>query len=399
MTCRVSRLVVVQVVVMAQALEAQDTVRVRADGPPKWGAVVGLVQEVAIGALDGPPEYAFGRIESAAMETSGGFYLFDLNDRQIRRYDRTGRFLNLVGKKGGGPGEYEYAHGMAVTRDGRLIVHDPQNSRITYFYPDGKVASDFPLLRAGFYGTNFVIDTSGRIYQTVAYPGRAAEGPGSRQQYLRLTPEGAVVDSLLLPERKVDMTGPGRSFMLSTSDGGRWNFVERSHQAPFPPGGYLSGSSNAYRFVVTRPGQPVYVVERRYEPVPLGDAERNEWLQWATWFETNRAGFKYLIPRTKPAIRALTGDHLGRVWVHVFGPAEKRNEPPRPPGDNRPLLTWKERNRFDVFSLAGEYLGRVTLPPETVLLAIRDNRILTRGKGPDGEDRVIIYRLDVPDRM
>jgi hypothetical protein len=36
------------------ALEAQDTIRVRADGPPAWGTNVRLVQELDVGRLDGP---------------------------------------------------------------------------------------------------------------------------------------------------------------------------------------------------------------------------------------------------------------------------------------------------------------------------------------------------------
>jgi len=378
---------------------AQDTVRVRADGPPKWGSGIRLVQEVAIGQLDGPREYAFGQVRSAVMDPRGGFYLYDFNDRQIRRYDRTGRFLNLVGKKGGGPGEYEQMAGMAVTRDGQLIVHDTRNSRITYFNPDGKVAREFPLLRRAFYVENFIVDTTGRIYLTVPLPGGPAEGAGSRHQYLRLTPYGAVIDSLLLPEITVDRTGPNRGFFLNTSAGSRSSFMELPLREFYPPGGHLFGSSHAYRFVVSRPGEPVLVVERRYTPILLGTEERAEWLASADWLEKNRpGGYKYVIARTKPPIRALMGDHLGRIWVEVFGPAEKRNDPPRPPGDNRPQLTWQERNRFDVFSPTGDYLGRVTLPAETVLLAVRDNRILIRGKGADGEDRVMVYRISLPDR-
>lgn len=375
--------------------EGQDTVRMQADGAPRWGANVQLVEELAIGELDGPQEYAFGQIRSGTMEPGGGFYLFDSNDRQIRRYDRAGKFLNLVGKRGGGPGEYQHAAGFSVTKAGQLIVYDPNNSRITYFTPDGRVAREFPLLRGGFYGTNYIIDTVGRIHLNVPLPGGPAEGPGSRQQYLRLTPDGAVIDSLLLPEMKMDMIGPGRPFTLVTSDGGRWNFVERPLLAPYPPGGFISGSSHAYRVVVTRPGQPVLVIERRFTPVSLGDAERDEWLQWARYFEsTGPAQFRYVVPRTKPPLRGLLADHQGRIWVDVFGPAEKRNDPPRPAGDPRPQLTWKERNRFDVFAPTGEFLGRVTLPPETVLLAIHDDRLLARGKGPDGEDRVVVYRID-----
>jgi len=377
---------------IAAPLAAQDTVRVRADGPPQWGPAVRLVEEVAIGELDGPPEYAFGQVRHGAMEPGGGFYLYDFNDRQIRRYDRTGRFLNLVGRKGGGPGEYEYAAAMAVTRDGRLIVHDPRNSRITYFHPDGKVAREFPLLRRAFYVENFIIDTTGRIYLTVRLPGGPAE---SRDQYLRLTADGAVIDSLLLPVMKIDRTGPGRGFFLNTAEGSRSSFMELPLREFYPPGGHLFGSSHAYRFVVSRPGEPVLVVERRYTPIPLGTEERTQWLAAADWLEKNRpGGNKYVIARTKPPIRALMGDHLGRIWVDVFGPAEKRNDPPRPAGDARPQLTWKERTSYDVFSPFGAYLGRVNLPAETVGLAIRHNRLLARGKGPDGEDRVLVYRLE-----
>jgi hypothetical protein len=85
---------------VAGELPAQDTVRVRADGPPAWGPNVRLVEELAIGQVDGPPQYAFGQIVYAAVEKGGGFYLFDGNDGQIRRYDNRGCFTNLMGRKG-----------------------------------------------------------------------------------------------------------------------------------------------------------------------------------------------------------------------------------------------------------------------------------------------------------
>lgn len=378
------------------AASGQDTTRVRADGPPAWGPEVALVEEFALGRLDGPPEYAFGQIRAGAMEPGGGFYLFDMNDRQIRRYDRTGRFLNLVGKRGGGPGEYQYAAGMAVTKDGLLIVYDPENSRITYFQPDGRVAREFPITRPGFYGGNFVIDTAGLIYLTVSMGGPLQEGPGSRQQYLRLTPTGAVRDSIPLPDRYMPRGSP-RVFWLSTSDGMRWNFVEQRIIGPYLPGGVLSASSHAYRFAVSVPGKPVLLVERRHTPVPLGDEERGDWLRAAESFR-RQSSIEYQIPRQKPAIRDLRSDHLGRIWVDVFVAAERRNESPTTP-DGRPrMLFWKERTTYDVFSPAGAYLGRVRLPAETVILAIQDHRLLTRARGPDGEDRVIAYRLDIRDR-
>src|SRR5688572_20379503 len=126
-------------VLLSGGAVAQDTVRVRADGSPLWGPNVRLVEELTVGQVDGPPEYALGRLYHAAPERGGAFYLFDVNDGQIRRYDARGRFTGLIGRKGGGPGEYQHVGGMTVDASGLLVVFDPGSRRVTHFGPDGKV--------------------------------------------------------------------------------------------------------------------------------------------------------------------------------------------------------------------------------------------------------------------
>lgn len=380
--------------VAGKALGAQDTVRVRADNPPQWGANVQLTQEFVIGQLDGPPEYAFGDLHAAVGAPDGSFFVFDANDRQIRRYDKQGKFLNAIGKQGGGPGEYKYVAGMDVTREGLLVIKDPENSRVTYFHADGRVQRDFPVARFGFYGQNIVTDTSGLVYMIASTAGRDFM-EGGRQQYLRLTREGAVRDSILLPAR---LPAERRPFWLSTSDGMRWNFTPRQLYSFYHPGGYLAADARQYRITVIQPGRRPLVIERGYQPVPLADAERAEWVKYAEYFRTSPRGpgRAYEIPQVKPAIRDLRSDHQGRIWVEVFVAAEKRNEPPRPAGDVRPVLTWKERTTYDLFSPKGDYLTRVTLPAQTILLAIRDDRLITRTKGPDGEDRIAVLRMQNP---
>lgn len=372
-------------------LRAQDTVRVRADGEPIWGRNVRLIQELIIGQLDGAPEYAFGEIHAGTLSPDGSFFIFDANDRQLRHYDRNGRFLRAIGKRGGGPGEYQYVAGMDVTRDGLLVIKDPENSRVTYFDRDGRVRKEFPVLRFGFYGTNFVIDTAGLVYMiTSTRPGRE-EGPGAARQYLRLSSDGLLRDSIPLPF-------PGsvpRAFWLSTSDGMRWNFTPQDLHGFYFPGGYLAAKSHEYRVIIVKPGGPVMVIERDHEPLTIAGEERADWEKWVEYFRTRPggAGRTYDLPRTKPAIRELRSDWEGRIWVDVFVPAEKRSEPPRPAGDVRPVLTWKERTTYDVFSPAGAYLGRIRLPAQTVMLAVRGDRLLARTKGQEGEDRVAVYRL------
>lgn len=368
---------------------AQDTLRVRADGKPRWGDPVRLVEELSIGQADGPPEYAFGRLQRLAVEPGGAFYTFDESDNQIRRYDAKGKFLGLIGRKGSGPGEYGTVAAMAVTGDSGLLVYDVSNLRLTYFRRDGSVLRSLPASRAGFYGDGFILDEAGRVYLLVSVPGGPAEGEGSRQQFLRY--RGAtLVDSLPIP--------PGSSqrniFYLSTSDGMRWNFIDQAIHAPYALGGVISGTAGRYRFVVDTGGPRVLAVERSVSAVPVASEERAQWLAFGEFLTRTRgSGRTYDVPRAKPYMRSVTSDHLGRIWVEVFVAAERRsNIPPRPP-DRGPLVTWRERTTYDVFSPAGAYLGRVSLPAESVLMAVRDDRIWTRTRGPDGEDRIVVFRI------
>lgn len=375
---------------LSAPVSAQDTVRVKADGPPLWGNTVKLVEEFSIGALDGPPEYAFGQLYAIAVEPGGAFYTYDGQDVQIRRFDARGRFEGLIGKKGGGPGEYQYVAGMAVTRDSLLLVNDPGSQRFTFFGADGTVRRESSPRRSAFYDDGFLIDRAGRAYLGVAVPGGPAEGPGSRAQYLRFR-DGALVDSVLTPPR---IQNARLGFVLITSDGARYNFVNQTIVTPYAWGGVLSATSSAYRVVIDTGGPTVRVLEREARAVPLSGAEHAEWVAMGEFLSRRSSRPPYDIPRTKPFIRELRSDHAGRIWVGVYVPAEKRtNIPPRPP-ERGPLVTWRERSTYDVFSPAAAYLGRVVLPAEGVLMAIRDNRLWVRTKGPDDEDRVTVFRIE-----
>lgn len=368
---------------------AQDTVRVRAENAPDWGATARLVELFTLGELDGPPEYAFGRIQRAAVD-SDGFYLFDDRDRQIRRYDAQGVFVRSIGRKGGGPGEYQSRPTMHVTGEGLLLIYDQGTRRITRFRPDGRVHDELSLIRGDFDARGFSVDSSGRYSAKVRLPG-PLEGPLARHQFLRLSSAGVVLDSLPHP---AETTPVGSAFVLSTTDGARASFVPTTIVVPYSYGGMLIARSDQYRVTVTDPARPPLVLERKHTPVPLGREERSEWVAIAESMQPDRrTGRKYSIPRVKPAIRDLFSDHIGRIWVDVYVPAEKRKETPRRPSDTRPSLTWKERSTYDIYSPAGRYLGRLQLPAESTILSVRHDRVYLKTKGVEGEDRVGVYRI------
>ena len=379
---------------LATTLAAQDTVVVHADGPPAWGPNVRLVAAFALGAVDGPPEYAFGLIGSTAVDGSGGFYVYDYRDVQIRHYDVNGRFTGVIGRKGQGPGEYGDVSGIDVAEDSLLIVCDPSTRRMTIFGPDGKVrrmVSPPAHIRGSppdcIAGREGIVFRRTRLVQP--RPGLKVPMIGPVMQYMLSRLDGTFVDSMYLGPRLSEW-----QWVLSTSDGMRHAFPAETLGAAWTGGGVLRAWSMAYRIAISTPDGHVVLIERKAPRVALTGPERAEWVAWDTYIhETHPGELPTSIPHEKPYFRDLMSDHLGRIWVQLYAKAEKRNMAPRPAGDPRPLLTWKERNTHDVFAPEGRYLGRVELPAESQLLAVRDDRVFLRLTGTQGEERIGVFRI------
>jgi hypothetical protein len=62
-------------------------------------------------------------------------------------------------------------------------------------------------------------------------------------------------------------------------------------------------------------------------------------------------------------------------------------------GDVRPLLTIREVNVYDLFDLRGRYLGQLSLPPQSMLMAVSGDRIWVRTEAEGGEFILTRYRI------
>jgi hypothetical protein len=133
-----------------------------------WGAPVTLVEELAIGVLDGDDEYLFGRIDHVAADGAGGVYVFDGQVPALRHYGPDGRYTRRLGGVGSGPGEHgDAALGLAVLADGRVLLRDPRNGRFNIYGPDGSALDHWPLASGLFTSRATYVDTAGRIYARI----------------------------------------------------------------------------------------------------------------------------------------------------------------------------------------------------------------------------------------
>jgi DNA-binding beta-propeller fold protein YncE len=59
----------------------------------------------------------------------------DFYNNRVQKFSSGGTFLSTFGSKGTGPGQFEKAIAVAVTRDGSVFVADFANNRIQKWKP------------------------------------------------------------------------------------------------------------------------------------------------------------------------------------------------------------------------------------------------------------------------
>ena len=76
----------------------------------------------------------------AVDDARGRLYVVDSRRHVLLVYDlATGRLLRTVGKRGAGPGEFNFPTGVAVGPDGRVYVTDTMNYRVEVFGAESRV--------------------------------------------------------------------------------------------------------------------------------------------------------------------------------------------------------------------------------------------------------------------
>lgn len=89
----------------------------------------------------GPPFYFPCNV---ALAVNGDIYVCDgYGNARVHRFNAEGKLLHSWGQPGTGPSEFRIPHGIAIAKDGRVIVADRENSRLQFFSPDGEYLAEW----------------------------------------------------------------------------------------------------------------------------------------------------------------------------------------------------------------------------------------------------------------
>jgi hypothetical protein len=78
-----------------------------------------------------PQPYRFGRPTDVAWDAAGNIFIADgYTNSRVVKYDKNGRYLNSIGTKGTGPGQFNTPHSIQTDANGNVYVADRGNRRI-----------------------------------------------------------------------------------------------------------------------------------------------------------------------------------------------------------------------------------------------------------------------------
>ena len=239
----------------------------------------------------------FSRIVGLRELSDGRILIADQLEQRVSFVDFARGTLDQVGRRGGGPGEYQSPRGLLpFSHDGSLLL-DFGNMRMTRVESNGRLADSWPLISRGA-GIQIVIptaaDTTGHVYHSSAGSfnvrggGPAPELPDS-EPVLRWNLAANTTDTIAVLYAPSGVTATrgsrGGGFSFNTAGGARFTGLQ---SRPFQPrdawtvtadGRVAVVRANEYRVDWYQPnGGPATrgpVVE--YDPIRIDDAEKDAW--------------------------------------------------------------------------------------------------------------------------
>lgn len=340
-----------------------DTLVVRTLAGGVWDGEAALVPEVSIGELEGREELLFGWIWSIAVDDDANVYVLDEQAQNVRVFDSTGGYVETLGRRGEGPGEFSRAEAIALLPDGRLVVRDPGNQRIEVFGPGAEHADQWRYNSGNAYSMSPLhTDAHGRTFLAT----RDLSRDEHAMHIVVLGPDGAPVDTI--PDPSSEYEAP----MLTASSGGATYrapvpFAPQFQWTVHPSGHLLTGMPSEYRMDLVR-DDDVLRIERATDPAPIHDEERSHHRERIVGaMRSTEPGWSWNgppIPERKPFFQGLVAGRDGRIWVRLAAEARPvENESHDPENPWSVPTNWVESLRYDVFEPDGAYLG-VVAPPD-----------------------------------
>jgi len=255
--------------------------------------VLDLRENLIIGPSGEGRDVLFERIAAVKVDKAGNIYVLDHTAFHVLKFDPDGNLVKEFGRKGQGPGEFEFPMGMQIVND-EVMISDMNMNRLIFFNLDGEYQRHLNMMLRD---TDPHLDSSGNIIAQSAKPG----DPWivSLNRYNNKAELQHMIDKFefFRNPNRIDVLAPIYiNYTVSNDDQVVW------------------GVADKYELnVVDKSGHLIRKIRKKYIPSKILQEERDRLME-----RYHESGQKIYIPENYPPIRDLSSDDEGRIFVYQY---------------------------------------------------------------------------------
>jgi RNase P/RNase MRP subunit p29 len=153
-------------------------------GPGLWGPdasdKIHFTETLSLGVEVGDENQMFWGIRGVVVDSTLNIYVLDvlsggseISECRLMKFDREGSFVWKVGRRGEGPGEFQWPHEITLTPSNQIAVLDGMGAhRVHFFDRDGSYSHTVRLQSRGPILTGFSVLPDGRSFACVPTTGQ-----------------------------------------------------------------------------------------------------------------------------------------------------------------------------------------------------------------------------------
>jgi len=336
---------------------------------PLYGEIVfDLEEELSIGNENDENSTFYLGLD-IAVDKDDNIFVLDSGNSRIQKFDKNGRYLMTIGRKGQGPGEFQGFSGAFIDSKSNLYVD--QGHSISVFDNKGKYIRSIPL---GTQSYLFGITADGNIIATIV-----------------TIIETKISDDIVLFDSvgkrlKTLATYPNPRVKIASGValGARNTFAPHLYFLPLNEKLGIYGFSLNYRlFLINSSSDIISIIEKEEIPEPLTkkdkerdiDSEIDFWKKHGMLIPRNEIEKAYPFPPNKAFFHGLMTDDLGNIYVSK-------------------ISTIKKDFSWDFFNPKGYYLYKVIMKEARWPEIIKNGCIYTTSMDKEtGYFKVKRYRI------
>ncbi len=323
---------------------------------PLYGEIhLDIVEELNVGNED-DDNYMFNNVTNIATDSQRNIYVLDRGNFRVQKFDHKGQYLQTIGKKGQGPGEFERPARIFIDTQDNIYVTDGggrnMGRMIKIFSGSGEFVQVIHLESPI---SDFHVDSEGNILANVS---RIVER-GTKRAVVKMNQEGKIIKEIaeFSDIKQVIKKSSDRTASFRVSH----HYTPRLSFSPIDERTFSYAYSTEYQvFVIDKEGKPLLKIQKKEAPQSISKGEKDRIIEILEE-SISRGGTKWPegvleeacnFPPTRPFFWWAIADDLQRLFIWRV----------------KSVLDESEERKFDVFNKEGYFIYRAKIPvrPEII---------------------------------